>query len=87
MRGVISVITFLIFLLSTFSVFGQVLEPSSWKHEVSKPEVAVGEEITLVFTATIDKDWYLYSSDFDPDCGPMVTTFTFNEDASYELVG
>ena len=87
MRGVIIVITFLIFLLSTFSVFGQVLEPSSWKHEASKTEVAVGEEITLVFIATIDKDWYLYSSDFDPDCGPMVTTFTFKENDSYELVG
>ncbi len=65
----------------------QILEPSSWEYAFSKNNVKVGEEVELIFTATIDKDWYLYSSDFDPDCGPLVTTFSFNEDPSYELVG
>ncbi|MBS0000339.1 MAG: thioredoxin family protein, partial [Cyclobacteriaceae bacterium] len=34
-----------------------------------------------------DENWYLYSSDFDPDLGPMVTEFIFEPDDSYELAG
>ena len=67
--------------------FAQILEPSQWAHETSKTDVKAGEEVELIFTSTIDKDWYLYSSDFDPDCGPMVTTFAFEPHDSYELVG
>jgi thiol:disulfide interchange protein len=67
--------------------YAQVLEPSKWEHTTSKKEVNIGDQLDLIFTATIDPDWYLYSSDFDPDCGPMVTTFNFEEDVSYELVG
>ncbi|QSE98217.1 protein-disulfide reductase DsbD family protein [Fulvivirga lutea] len=65
----------------------QVLQPATWSTSTSKQEVKVGEEVELIFQATIDKDWYLYSSDFDPDCGPTVTTFDFVPDPSYELVG
>ncbi|WP_266203079.1 protein-disulfide reductase DsbD family protein [Pontibacter kalidii] len=70
-----------------FVAQAQVLKPASWSYDVSKKEVAVGEEVELIFNAKIDKDWYLYSSDFDPDLGPMVTTFTFQKHPSYELVG
>lgn len=65
---------------------GQVIEPSSWEHSLSKQLIEVGEEVELIFRATIDQNWYLYSSDFDPDCGPMVTTFHFEPDGSYELI-
>ncbi|WP_161889148.1 protein-disulfide reductase DsbD family protein [Pontibacter russatus] len=65
----------------------QVLKPASWSYDVSKKQVAVGEEVDLIFNAKIDKDWYLYSSDFDPDLGPMVTEFSFQKHPSYELVG
>ncbi|MEP2773729.1 MAG: cytochrome c biogenesis protein CcdA [Fulvivirga sp.] len=74
------------FLFFASHLQAQILEPSSWEESSSKTEVEVGEEIDLIFTATIDKDWYLYSSDFDPDCGPIVTSFTFEENDSYELV-
>ncbi len=73
--------------LATLAGFGQILEPAKWKHSTSTNEVEVGAEIDLIFTATIDANWYLYSSDFDPDLGPMVTEFNFNEDDSYQLVG
>lgn len=80
----------LLFVFASFFIINnlhaQILEPSSWEESSSKTEVEVGEEIDLIFTATIDKDWYLYSSDFDPDCGPIVTSFTFEENDSYELV-
>jgi thiol:disulfide interchange protein len=69
------------------AAFAQVLKPISWSHEVTAREVITGEEVELVFKAKIDPDWYLYSSDFDPDLGPMVTTFTFQKHPSYTLVG
>jgi len=65
---------------------GQVLHPATWAYASSASIVNVGDKVDLIFTAKIDSDWYLYSSDFDPDLGPMVTTFTFEENDSYELV-
>jgi thiol:disulfide interchange protein len=66
---------------------GQLLQPAKWSKTFSTDNPVVGGEVELVFKATIDKDWYLYSSDFDADCGPMVTTFHFTPDKSYALVG
>ncbi|RNI29716.1 disulfide bond formation protein DsbD [Rufibacter immobilis] len=65
----------------------QVLKPASWSYDVSSTEVKVGEEVDLIFNAKIIPEWYLYSSDFDPDLGPIVTTFTFQKHPSYALVG
>ncbi|AMM50298.1 thiol:disulfide interchange protein DsbD [Rufibacter sp. DG15C] len=74
-------------LLLVTMVQAQVLKPSSWSYDVSSTEVKVGEEVDLIFNAKIIPDWYLYSSDFDPDLGPMVTTFTFQKHPSFALVG
>ncbi|GGG23645.1 cytochrome c biogenesis protein CcdA [Pontibacter amylolyticus] len=73
--------------LAAQTVQAQVLKPASWSYDVSKKEVKVGEEVELIFNVKIDKDWYLYSSDFDPDLGPMVTEFKFEKHPSYQLVG
>ncbi|MCF0075293.1 thioredoxin family protein [Dyadobacter sp. CY261] len=58
-----------------------------WTYTFSKPEVKKGETLDLVFTAIIDKDWYLYSSDFDPELGPMLTSFKFDKNNTFEVVG
>ncbi|MHA6246857.1 protein-disulfide reductase DsbD family protein [Pontibacter sp. CAU 1760] len=73
--------------LAAITTQAQVLKPATWSYDVSKRQVAVGEELELIFNVLIDKDWYLYSSDFDPDLGPMVTEFKFQKHPSYELVG
>ncbi|HEY4651587.1 MAG TPA: cytochrome c biogenesis protein CcdA, partial [Pontibacter sp.] len=73
--------------LFTLTAFAQVLKPATWSYDVSKKQATVGEEVELIFNVRIDKDWYLYSSDFDPDLGPMVTEFKFAKHPSYELVG
>ncbi len=71
--------------LISFGANAQVLKPAKWSY--SAPESAqVGQEIELVFKATIDKSWYLYSSEFVCD-GPIPTSFTFTPHASYQLVG
>ncbi len=77
----------LIFIVSGAYLKGQILEPAKWSHATSVNEIEVGQELDLIFNAVIDQNWYLYSSDFDPDLGPIVTEFTFNPDDSYELVG
>ena len=65
----------------------QLLRPASWEFGLSNPDFSAGEEIELIFTATIDENWYLYSSDFDPEVGPMVTTFSFEKNETYDLMG
>lgn len=81
---------YLVFLLMTLlsvSLSAQVLTPAKWSNSVSSPSPAVGDEIELVFKATIDKKWYLYSTEFPCEDGPIKTTFTFKPDPSYQLVG
>jgi len=73
-------------MLSSFQTWGQILKPATWSIEVSNPSAQVGDEVDLIFNVKIDDDWYLYSTDFDPDLGPMVTEFEFIPHPSYELV-
>jgi thiol:disulfide interchange protein DsbD len=65
----------------------QLEQHARWEVKAQVSSAKAGEEIDIIFTAIIDKDWYLYSSDFDPDLGPTVTTFEFKKHPSYELVG
>jgi thiol:disulfide interchange protein DsbD len=65
----------------------QVLKPIHWSFETSVSQANTGDEIDLVFNAIIDDKWYLYSSDFDPDLGPMVTEFEFETNSTYRLIG
>jgi thiol:disulfide interchange protein DsbD len=66
---------------------GQILHPANWEHKFSEVEVAVGDQVDLIFEITIDPKWYLYSSDFDPELGPKVTEFIFLPNDSYQLIG
>jgi len=76
---------FQIFIYS--SLWAQVLRPIQWESRTSTNEVRIGETIELIFTAKIDEGWYLYSNDFDPNLGPMVTSFEFTPNDTYSLVG
>lgn len=77
-------------LVLSFSIsqsIGQVLNPAKWKYEVSKSQVKVGDEVELIFKATIDKDWYLYSSEFNCEDGPIKTSFNITPHPSFQLIG
>lgn len=50
-------------------------------------KLEAGDEFDLVFTARLDKEWLLYSSDFKGDVGPQPTAFYFEPDHSFETVG
>ncbi|MCH7512813.1 MAG: thioredoxin family protein [Bacteroidetes bacterium] len=64
-----------------------ILHPAQWKVSLSPEDYKPGDEIEVVFNIAIDDNWYLFSSDFDPEVGPMVTEFDFESDESYELLG
>ncbi len=86
MNKKITVVAILLMMISSVS-FGQILKPAKWTSALSKKEIKVGDEIEIIFKATIDKSWHLYSNDFDAELGPILITFDFEEDASYERVG
>ena len=65
----------------------QVINPVKWTWQPSATTVKTGDEIELIFKASIDKNWYMYANDFDPDCGPNHTVITLNPNASFALVG
>ena len=81
------ILSLFFFILLMQNALSQVLKPATWAYTWSKKEVKTGDEIEVVFNVKIDADWYLYSSDFDPNVGPTVTTFTFTPHTSYQLVG
>ncbi len=70
-----------------FQLNAQVLNPAKWTYETSSKEAKVGDEVELIFKATIDKNWYLYSSEFKCEDGPTKTSFKIVPHASFQLVG
>ena len=76
---------FLLFVLAA-PAHGQILTPTKFTQTAPK-QVAIGQEIELVFKARIEKKWYLYSTEFPCEDGPLKTTFTFEPNDSYQLVG
>lgn len=78
----------LLVLLALYTnAYSQVLKPAEWQVNWSTLPTKSGQEVEIVFLATIDKDWYLYSNDFDPNLGPMLTEFKFEPSESYTLRG
>jgi len=66
------------------STCGQILTPVKWSFEAQK----VAElEYDLIFTATIDKGWHVYSQYLESDEGPIPTSFHFDENPHVEFVG
>ncbi len=64
---------FAIFFSITFNGISQVLEPVKWSWESKKTGDATYE---LIFRATIENTWHLYSQDVPPG-GPEKTSFYF----------
>jgi thiol:disulfide interchange protein DsbD len=64
-------------------VHGQILEPIKWSTSVNKISET---EYDLVATATIEKNWHLYSQNV-PDDGPIPTALSFKITPDFDLVG
>jgi thiol:disulfide interchange protein len=76
-----------VLLFLAYSSAAQILQPAKWTVESSKQNVKAGDELEIVFKVTIDKNWYLYSSEFPCEDGPFETAFTFVPHSSYQLLG
>lgn len=74
-------------LVIAFSATSQILKPGKLEAEKITRTVRVGDVVDLVFNATIDKNWHLYSVGFDPDCGPIPMSVKLEKNSSFELVG
>jgi thiol:disulfide interchange protein len=76
------VITLLLALLAFLS-FSQIYDPVDWSFSVEQN----GKEATLVYTATIEEGWHVYSQILESDEGPVATEIEFLANSNYELVG
>ena len=74
--------TFLSLLLLAFSFSLYAQEVVTWQFKSRKID---NETLELVMTASIEDEWYMYST--KPGDGPMPTEFTFTSGPEYELVG
>jgi len=81
------VFIFLLLVSSVPALQAQILEPAKWTSKPSVSSANAGDVIELIFDVKIDKGWYLYSSEFPCEDGPIKATFTFEPNAGYELVG
>jgi thiol:disulfide interchange protein DsbD len=77
----------LLALFSFISLRAQIEKPSTWQFEVVPAKPAVGSMAEVVAKVTIIDKWYLYSNDFDPNLGPLLTEIKFEKPQGYELVG
>ncbi|UZH54958.1 thioredoxin family protein [Salinimicrobium tongyeongense] len=80
-------LSLLLALVSFLPHVAQVQEAPEWQVKADNDNAAPQDEVTLTFTANIPQDWYMYSSDFDPDLGPMLTEFSFDPSGKFELFG
>ena len=78
-------IVFLLFFIFAFAKGNaQILEPVKWTAKIEKKS---GTNAVLIFDATIEKDWHMYSQ-FTPDGGPLPLEIVFkNQKGNYNLVG
>jgi thiol:disulfide interchange protein DsbD len=69
------------------SAKAQILEPAKLTAETPSRNLKVGDEVELIFKATIDKGWYIYSVGFNDECGPIPMMVTLDEHPSFQQVG
>ena len=81
--------SFLLICLSTvfFTVNAQIVEPVKWSYKVN---ALSDKEFEIIFTASIEKNWHLYSTQIptdDPDAiAPVPTGFYFEDNDNIVLV-
>ena len=77
------VMTWLFALIGILPLLAQMQEPIKFQTELKKIS---DTEAELVFNATIDAGWHLYSTDL-PEDGPISATINFDKMEGAELVG
>lgn len=76
-------LSLLLFFVCAVTAMAQMQDPVHFKSELKQIS---GTEAEIVFTATIDDGWHVYSTDL-PDGGPVSATFNVDKIEGAELVG
>ena len=77
------IISFLLLSFVVYALQAQIKDPIKFKTELT---TLSDTEAEVVFTATIDKGWHVYSTDLG-DGGPISATFNVDNKSGVELVG
>lgn len=70
-----------------FTGMAQKITPAKWSWTLEPLNPTLGQNAEIIFKVKIDKGWYLYSSDFDKELGPVVTTIKIKEGLGVSLDG
>ncbi len=62
----------------------QILDPVDWSFSV---QPAGNDQYDLIFTATLDEGWNIYSQYLESEDGPIPTSFHFEDGPHFRLVG
>jgi thiol:disulfide interchange protein DsbD len=73
----LSLLLFFVFVFSQSS-FGQVVSPPKWNIQLADADLKVGGEAEIVLKASIPRNWYIYSNDFDENAGPVLTSLSLD---------
>jgi len=76
-------ILLLLLVFLTFQADAQILNPIKWNFSQKQVNDSTAE---LIFTATMEKDWHLYSQK-TPDGGPLPTEFEFITSKDFKRIG
>lgn len=77
------ILSFLLLSFVAYMLQAQIKEPVKFQTEL---KTLSDTEAEIVFTATIDKGWHVYSTDLG-DGGPISATFNVDKKSGMELVG
>ena len=69
-------------IFTTWVLQAQIVNPTKWDFN-SKQN---GQDVELIFHATIDHGWHLYDT-YLPEGGPIATTITYNDSTLFDFVG
>ena len=73
-------------LLLAFSstAFGQIYNPVKWSFSSKQLN---DTEFNLIYTASIEDSWYIYSQYLESEDGPIATSFTYEKGSHFSLSG
>ncbi len=75
-----------LFVISISYGNAQILKPIEWDFKIDSSNLEKSNEVNLVFTASIEPTWYLYSSDVDPNVVTADTEFEFINNKTFTLI-
>tara|TARA_R110002111_G_scaffold242457_2_gene304417 strand:+ start:393 stop:866 length:474 start_codon:yes stop_codon:yes gene_type:complete len=81
-----AIILYVALLIGT-TITAQVLTPAKWQYQLSKQDTKQGEILELIFKIKLEDTWHLFSNIQSYTLGPLPTSFEFEPNDGYQLIG